>query len=101
MPRVKKAASVYWLGLSREAGVSVPCVKKVHDAIRKTARRDLLDADIGSFTIHGVAKFTVKQVKFRQAYTTSIKGKRVCVSERQAFKRIHATSLMVVRGLSD
>ena len=99
-----KAASTYWLGLSREAGVSVQCVKKVHHAIRKIASRDLLDADIGCFTLHGIAKFTVKHVKYRQAYTTPFKapiGKRINVSEREAYNKIYAKSMMGVRGLSD
>ena len=101
LPDKKKAPSVYWLGLSREAGVSVNAVKKVHNAMRTAARRDLLDADIGSFTLHGLASFSVKQVKFRQAYTATIRGKRVNVSARQPCKKIYATSLMKLKGLSD
>ena len=63
--------------------------------------RDLLDADIGSFTLHGLASFSVKQVKFRQAYTATIRGKKANVSARQPFKKINATSSMKVEGLSD
>ena len=81
-----KAASTYWLGISHEAGVSVQCVKKVHNATRKIASRDLLDADIGCFTLHDIAKFTVKHVKY---------------GGRKAYNKIHAKSMMGVRGLSD
>ena len=79
-------------------------MKKVHNAIRKIASRDLLDADIGCFTLHGIAKLTVKQVKYRQAYTTAFKakiGKRIIVSERKAYNKIYAKSMMGLRSLSD
>ena len=79
-------------------------MKKVHHAIRKIASRDLLDASIGCFTLHDIAKFTVKQVKFRQAYTAAFKakgGQSINVSERKAYNKIYAKSMMGVRGLSD
>jgi hypothetical protein len=103
-PQKKKAAITYWRAISREAGVSAQCVRKVHIAIRKTASRDLLDANIGAFTLHGIAKFTVKQVKYRPAYTTvkgGGKGRSVTVSERKEHKKIYAKSFMGVSGLSD
>jgi hypothetical protein len=103
-PQKKKAAITYWRAISREAGVSAKCVRKVHIAIRKTASRDLLDANIGAFTLHGIAKFTVKQVKYRPAYTTvkgGGKGRSVTVSERKEHKKIYAKSFMGASGLSD
>ena len=102
LPLPKQVASTcYWLGLAREAAVSVQCVKKVHKAIRKVASRDLVDADIGKFTLHGIAKFVVRDVKFRAAYTASIKGKKYNVSERAPYKKIQVTSQIGVKGLSE
>ena len=68
---------------------------------RKIASRDLLDAGIGFFTLHGIAKFTVKQVMYRQAYVATVKGKSFNVNERKACKKIYAKSMMGVSGLSD
>ena len=97
----RAAANTYWQEISAESGVSVQSIKKVHNAILKIASRNLLDEDIGSFNLQGIATFTVKEFQFREAYTRVVKGNHVNVSERAPHKKILAKSVMGLTGLSD
>ena len=100
-PRGKAATSTYWLGIASESGVSAQVVKKVLAAVKAIASRDLQDENIGSFKLHGICKFTVKELKYREPYTRVVKGNKITVSEREPFKKVNAKSLLGIAGLSD
>ena len=100
-PREKAATNTYWLGIASESGVSAQVVKKVLAAVKAIASRDLQDENIGSFKLHGICTFTVKELKYREPYTRVVKGNKITVSEREPFKKMNAKSLLGIAGLSD
>ena len=100
-PRGKAATNTYWLGIASEAGVSAQIAKKVLASVKAIAARDLQDENIGSFKLHGICTFTVKELKRREPYTRVVKGNKITVSEREPYKKVNAKSLLGIAGLSD
>ena len=49
----------------------------------------------------GIASFGVRKFKYRQAYTTTVKGKKISVSEKEAHKKLVVKSLLGLTGISD
>ena len=98
-PRGHAVANAYWFGISAESGVKVQTVRQVYNGIKKIATRDL--EEIGSFAMLGIASFHVKDRKFRQAYTTTLNGKKISVSEKQPYKKLVVKSTLGLTSISD
>ena len=95
----RAVANAYWHSISDETGVKVQTVKKVLDGLKRMATRDL--EETGSFLMLGIASFGVRNFMYRQAYTTTVKGTKISVSEKEAHEKLVVKSLLGLTGISD